>query len=188
MPNVPSLAQLADKVEELLIETADMTITPVPHDRPLLGELGLDSLDMIELGFAMDEFFGFQFSDRNAVELLDKELGGGVLTAPTGYLTEQGRAMVLRRMPELAHLDLPEPLKMVDVQQYYTLETFARLMQEFYLALPDTCPDSGEAVVVVDFVPQTETSGTRVAPPSGDALIDEWVETTARELKAEIVA
>ncbi|CAM2006988.1 acyl carrier protein [Acanthopleuribacter pedis] len=188
MPNVPSLAELAAKVEELLYETTDIDNQPVPHDRPLMGEIGLDSLDMIELGFAMDEFFGFQFSDRNAVELLDERLGGGVLVAPTGYLTEQGRAMVLRRMPELEHLDLPEPLKMVEVQQYYTLETFARLMREFYVALPETCPETGEAVEVVDFVPQTAEGKVRVEPPRGDVLIDQWVDRAALEINAEPVA
>lgn len=187
MPNVPSLAELAAKVEELLYETAEIENQPVPLDRPLMGEIGLDSLDMIELGFAMDEFFGFQFSDRNAVELLDERLGRGVLVAETGYLTEQGREMVLRRMPELAHLDLPEPLKMVDVQQYYTLETFARLMREFYVALPEVCEATGEAVEVVAFVPQTVESKQRVEPPRGDELIDRWVDRMAQEFDTEAV-
>ncbi|CAM2067742.1 Carrier domain-containing protein [Sulfidibacter corallicola] len=182
MRNVPELAALAERVEAIIRDNTDKDQS-IPHNIPLIKEAGLDSLDMIETSFALEEFFGFQFSDQNAIESLADRLEEGMLIDETASLTPLGREMVQKRMPELAHVDLPDPLRMVELQQYYTVETFARLMREFYLAAPDTCPESGEAVVLDGFKIVTVESRRTVEVPTGDQLIEAWVTKTAEELK-----
>jgi acyl carrier protein len=181
MLHPPSLEVVTAQVKSIIEKSLDEPVD-LKSDRPLIGEQGLDSLDMIEAGFALEEFFEFEFAENVAIEELDKALGGGRLIAE-GNLTAEGLQAVLQRSPELAHLDLPEGLSLMALQGYYTVETYARLIREFYLALPERDEDSGELIVLEGFKPVTEKSKEAVAVPSGDALIEAWVNATVQDMK-----
>ena len=175
--NCPTDAEITAKVIDIIEEAIDND-GPLEPDVPMMANLGFDSLDMIETGFALQEFFEFEFSDKDALEELDKALGAGVVIAE-GKLTPLGRELLLERMPELRKLDLPKELTPATLQQYYTIETFARLIAEFYRAAPETCPQTGEPVKVVDFKIVAGENNHPVPVPSGDTLIDNWVGLTA---------
>ena len=181
MIHPPDMEALTRKILEI-VETVVDNGEPLKPDIPLMSGLGLDSLDLIEVSFALEEFFEFQFGERNAVEVLDRALGGDRLIR-TGKLTPEGLKMALRRMPELASLELPEELSPLELQQYYTIESFARLIREFYLAAPDRCPETGEAAVLDQFRIVYETSREPVPVPGGDELIDRWVARMAAEIE-----
>ena len=178
----PDHASIVEALVTLVIESAEPEGAVTP-DAPLIAELGLDSLDIIELGFSIQERFDFAFSDKNPIDALDKALGGEVILTE-GRLNARGRAIALERMPELAAVELPEDLTIHQLQSYFSVRTFARLIEEWYDAVPETHPETGEQVVIVDFRVQTE-SGGRVPLPDGDMLVDAWVAERAAQLKAE---
>ncbi len=171
--NLPTDLEIVAKVTDIIKEAVD-TEAELKPNAPLMNELGFDSLDMIETGFALQEFFEFEFSDKEALDELDKALGVGSVIHE-GKLTTAGREVLLKRMPELAQLSLPEDLSPAAVQQYYTIESFARLIREFYLAAPTVCPQTGEPVQVKDFRVVAGEDSHLVPMPTGDQLIDAWV-------------
>ncbi len=181
MKQAPTPEAIRAKVMKIIEDNVELQ-GPLKTDAPLVKELGFDSLDLIETSFCLQEFFGFEFSDKNAVEELENALGKETILRE-GMLTEMGKNIILQRMPELASVALPEQVTPMELQQYYTVDTFVRLIHEFYLAAPDTCPESGEPVVLNEFRIQTRSSGKRIDPPSGDALIDRWVAETAASLQ-----
>ena len=181
--NMPSWDDVLTKVREIVNESVDPD-KPLRDDLPLMAEQGLDSLDLIELSFSMQEFFEFEFSDKNAIEELERALGDHSIVGEDGRLTAKGREMVLKRMPELKDIALPEDLTPLQLQQYFTVETFARLALEFFEAAPEICPQSGETIVADGFKVMTENSKKPVKLPSGDELIDRWVEETVATVKA----
>jgi len=178
--NPPSREAIEKKVREIFNETLEPD-GEVAIDRPLIAELGYDSLDMIELSFALEEFFGFEFNSRNAIEELDRRLGKGRILAD-GVLNDLGRQVVLERMPELGEVDLPAELRAAALPQYFPLRTFARIIEDFYARTPDTCAESGENVVSDGFRIVAETSREEIPAPSGDAILEEWLERKATEL------
>lgn len=182
---VPAEQDVQNKVAEILGQTVDLEKELNP-DSALMADLGLDSLDLIEFSFALEEFFEFPFSDKNPIESLDMELGEGLILDEQGHLTDLGMEMVFRRMPELKAMALPEALTPHALEQYYALTTFVRLIMEFYQALPEVDAESGERVVLKDLKPVTEESGTAVTPPEGDVLVSAWVEKTAAEIRARV--
>ena len=167
------MAQIVEKIEALMHEHIELR-QPLKTDVPLIKGLGFDSLDLIETSFTLQEFFEFDFSDKNPLEELDRALGEGSILSEN-QLTELGMKMVRKRMPELAHVDLPEQLTAADLQQYYTVETFARLIREFYINAPETGPHNGEETLCRDFKIVGAESGEPVTMPSGDELVDAWV-------------
>ena len=175
-----------DAIEEKIREIFTQTLEPKGElriDRPLIAELGYDSLDMIELSFALEEFFGFEFNSRNAIEELDQRLGSGSIL-DGGVLTELGRHVVLERMPELARVELRPELRASALPQYFSLNTFVRLIEDFYDHAPDTCPETGEAVVGDGFGIVSEISRRKVEAPSGDAIIEKWLQQKSSELSS----
>lgn len=183
MKNPPSLDEVTEKVREIVEASVDQD-APLPIDQPLMASLGLDSLDLIESSFAIQEFFEFELSDRDALETLDQALGGGVIVAQ-GKLTPLGREMALARMPELKDQDLPENLSPLGLQNYLTVQSFGRLIHQFYRAVPDHCPETGEALVCRNFAIELAESKTPFPAPRGDALLDAWIATTVDKLRSE---
>jgi len=179
----PSQEEIVEELIALVVESAEPEGAVTP-DAPLIAALGLDSLDIIELGFSIQERFDFAFSDKNPIDELDKTLGGEVVLTE-GRLNERGRAIALERMPELARVTLPADLTVHQLQNYFSVRTFARLIEEWYAAMPETHPETGEAVEIVDFRVRT-VSGGEVPKPDGDALLDAWVRDRAARLEAEL--
>jgi acyl carrier protein len=182
MKDVPTLAEICHKLEEIIAEHVEFE-APLRHDSPLVKEQGFDSLDLIETSFTIQEYFNFEFSDKNPVEELEKALGDGRII-DAGKLTPLGRKMVLQRMPELSGVDLPDEIGAAELQQYYTLETYGRLILEFYEGTPDTCPETGAEILLDNFKPVNGETGAEVLPPTGDELVERWVKARLTELQA----
>ena len=61
------MENLENEIKKIIIEVANlegMTIDDIDNDTPLFGEeLGLDSIDALEIGVAVRKQFGITFSD-----------------------------------------------------------------------------------------------------------------------------
>lgn len=180
MNNAPALDDIAEKIRELLTRIVDPQVE-LRLDTPLMKGLGLDSLDMIETSFALEEFFGFVFSGRNAVEELDRRLGDGRVLAQ-GTLTQLGREALFERMPELRSVALPATIHPAEIPLYFTIRTYARVIKDFYDHAPSVCPETGETVALDGFALVSETTRRPVAAPTGDELLDAWLEAKTSEL------
>jgi acyl carrier protein len=179
--SVPTLDDLAGKIRELLAKIVDPSVK-LELDTPLMKGLGLDSLDMIETSFALEEFFGFQFSGRNAIEELERRLGNGRILEQ-GALTALGREVLLGRMPELRTVALPPTLHPSEIPQYFTIRTYARVIKDYYDHAPRVCAATGEPVVLDGFALVSERSRHPVTAPTGDQILDSWLDARERELR-----
>jgi acyl carrier protein len=178
--HAPELDVIAEKIRDLMTPIVDPGVE-LALDTALMKETGLDSLDMIEASFALEEFFGFEFSGRNAIAELDQRLGDG-LVLRQGVLTPIGRQALYERMPELRAAELPETLHAAEIPQYFTIRTYARLVKDFYDRAPEVDPETGEVVVLDGFALVTASSRRPVSAPSGDQLLDSWLDAKEREL------
>ncbi len=181
MKNAPDFDALEAKVREITIATLQPELE-IDAQLSLIQDLGFDSLDMIELSFALEEFFGFEFSSRNALEELERRVGDGVVLKD-GVLTAVGRELVLERMPELSHIEMDPDLGSAALPVYFTLRTFVRILHDFYVNAPDTCPETGEPAVLDGFAIVSQTSRKPIEAPTGDELLERWLETKSLELR-----
>ena len=61
MVNGFTQAQLASQIEEL-VRAHVGSPTPIPLDADLINDLGMDSLELVELGLKLEKQFGVKFS------------------------------------------------------------------------------------------------------------------------------
>ena len=173
----PTFDEIADQVLEIF---NGVTQGQLKRDLPLIAEQGVDSLDMTEAAFDIEDRFGLEFPERAPLMELSKRL-----PPDTGVrdqiLTPRGRELLLERMPELSGVTLPEDLGVYDVARYWTVDTFARLIHDVFthMARED---ESGRPSAVWDgdrFV--HPDSGEPVEPPPGEELLELWLERKVAE-------
>lgn len=82
---VNNMSNLNQEIKELIISSLgleDMTAADIDDNAPLFGDdgLGLDSVDALELGLAVQKHFGFQL-DKDNQELRDSFVNVASLAA-----------------------------------------------------------------------------------------------------------
>jgi hypothetical protein len=85
-------------------------------------------------------------------------------------------------MPELREVALPATLHAAEIPQYFTIRTYARVIQDYYDHAPRVSPANGEPVVLDGFALVSARSRDPVAAPTGDEILDHWLDARAREL------
>lgn len=173
----PSFDEIADQVLEIF---NGVTREQLQRDLPLIAEQGVDSLDMAEAAFDIEDLFGVEFPEREPLMELSKRLPPDTVVKDQ-FLTPRGRQLLLERMPELSAVNLPEDLSVYDVARYWTVDTFARLIHDVFthMARGD---QSGRASAVwggEGFV--HPDSGEPVEPPPGEELLESWLEQKVAE-------
>lgn len=60
---------IKDKVTEIIVEQLGVSADQVKPEATLIGDLGADSLDAVELVMAVEEEFGIEVADEDAEKL-----------------------------------------------------------------------------------------------------------------------
>lgn len=173
----PSFDEIADQILEIFNGVTDEELT---RDLPLIAEQGVNSLDMTEAAFDIEDLFGVEFPERDPLIELSKRLPPDTIIKE-GVLTPRGRKLLLERMPELDSVSLPEELAVYDVSRYWTVDTFARLVSGVFAHVVRE-HEAGRTQAVWDgegFV--HPDSGESVEPPPGEELLELWVEQKVAE-------
>lgn len=118
------LDRLADLVRETLALPASAALDP---DAPLYGELGLTSMDLLDLVFRVEEAFGVVLPRGTVAARVRGDLPEAAF-AVDGLLTEAGRA----RLAAFNGIDaarLPAEVEVAGLPQHLTLRGFIKIIQ-----------------------------------------------------------
>jgi acyl carrier protein len=172
----PSFDEIADQVLEIF---NGVTREDLKRDLPLIAEQGVDSLDMTEAAFDIEDRFGIEFPEREPLLELSKRLPPDTVVTDQ-ILTPRGRDILFERMPELRSVSLPEDIGVYAVSRYWTVETFARLVFDvFSHMMPKESSDLPSVWVGHGFV--DPVSGEPVEPTSSEELLDRWLDQKVAE-------
>ena len=65
-----NMAEIEDRLKTIIVEKLDVPIERIFPMASFTGDLGADSLDMVELVMALEEEFGLDISDETAEKLI----------------------------------------------------------------------------------------------------------------------
>ena len=123
----------------LRVETSQ--ITPDSY----LSELGAESLDLVEIAMACEEKFHISLPEKNIFQTANEIFGSGVLEQ-NGVLTETGKLLLRRRMPEL-QLSCDGPMTVKDaVNKFNQVSSWTHLIERLMQYTPKNCPQCGAAL------------------------------------------
>ncbi len=64
-----NMAEIEDRLKTIIVEKLDVPVERIFPMASFTGDLGADSLDMVELVMALEEEFGLDISDETAEKL-----------------------------------------------------------------------------------------------------------------------
>ncbi len=100
----------------------------VRMDSVLMGDLGAESIDLLDLSFLIEERFGITIEADEFERQARQRIPGGVYEA-NGYLTEQALAELRNALPEVPPESFKPGLKKIEVPSVLTVAVFVHLIQ-----------------------------------------------------------
>lgn len=125
--------EILEGVRESLSRVLDMDASGVKEDARLTGDLGADSLDMLDLIFQLEQRFKIRISPRD-IERRAREGLGGAPFEVDGVYTPEALAELRAALPEVPPEELHEGLHTAALPRTFRVATFvnivARLKEE----------------------------------------------------------
>jgi acyl carrier protein len=141
-----------------------------------LTDLGAESLDLIEITMETESQFHVFLPDKSILETAVEVFGPDVLEKD-GYLTEEGKRLLLRRMPESDALAFQGQVAVKDLQHYFLkVSTWVRMIQNLARYTPAECAACGGPMAAsMGFRMKCARCGEEITLRSGEELNREWV-------------
>ncbi len=141
-----------------------------------LTDLGAESLDLIEISMETESQFHIFLPDKSILETAVEVFGSGILENE-GYLTEEGKRLLLQRMPEADAQTFAGAVPVKDLQRYFLrVNTWVRMIQGLVRYTPADCSSCGGPMAAsMGFRMKCTKCGQEITLRSGEELNREWV-------------
>jgi len=141
-----------------------------------LSDLGAESLDLIEISMETESQFHIFLPDKSILETAVEVFGPDVLEK-AGYLTDEGKRFLLRRMPAQDAAAFAGPVAIKDLQHYFLkVNTWVRMIQGLVRYTPSKCGACGGPMAAsMGFRMKCTQCGEETTLRSGEDLNREWV-------------
>jgi acyl carrier protein len=168
-------SEVFDQFAQIVARSLRIDVSQVKPD-VYLTDLGAESLDLIEITMETESQFHIFLPDKSILETAVEVFGSDVLEKD-GYLTEEGKQLMLARMPEADTESFHGQVAVKDLQHYFLkVETWVRMVQGLVQFTPAHCAACGGAMTAsMGFRMKCVQCGQEVTLRSGEELNREWV-------------
>src|SRR5579871_4530877 len=127
MPAMTDL-EVFDKFAQIVARSLRVDVSQITPDTHLT-DLGAESLDLIEITMETETQFHIFLPDKSILETAVEVFGPNILEQD-GYLTEEGKRLMLARMPESDAQAFEGQVAVKDLQYYFLkISTWIRMIQ-----------------------------------------------------------
>jgi acyl carrier protein len=147
-------------------------VTPDAH----LNDLGAESLDLIEITMETESQFHIFLPDKSILETAVEVFGPDVLEKD-GVLTEEGKRLMMRRLPAADQAAFQGEVTVKDLQNYFLkVSTWLRMIESLVEYTPTECAACGGSMTPsMGFRMKCAKCGQEITLRSGEELNREWV-------------
>lgn len=114
-------------VRECVARVVDKDIAVVHDEDRIIGDLGADSLDLLDLVFQLEQRFKIKISPRGIEKAAQAKLGDVPLEID-GVYTPEALAELRQSLPEVPAEELCDGLRAARLPHLFRVATFARLV------------------------------------------------------------
>ena len=168
-------SEVFDKFAQIVAKSLRIDVSQIASDTKLT-DLGAESLDLIEITMETETQFHIFLPDKSILETAVEIFGPDVLEKE-GYLTDEGKRLLLRRMPESDAQAFEGEVAVKDLQQYFLkVGTWVRMIQGLAQFTPAECESCGGPMgASMGFRMKCGKCGHEITLRSGEELNREWV-------------
>ena len=143
MPNMTE-SEVFDKFAPIVARSLRIDAAQVSIDAQL-NDLGAESLDLIEITMETESQFHIFLPDKSILETAVEVFGSDILEKD-GYLTEEGKRLMLCRLPDADVRDFQGEVAVKDMQSYFLkIGSWVRMVQALAKYTPGECAECGVA-------------------------------------------
>jgi acyl carrier protein len=174
MPNMTK-SEVFDKFAQIVAKSLRIEVSQIAPDTHLT-DLGAESLDLIEITMETETQFHIFLPDKSILETAVEVFGPGILEKD-GYLTDDGKNFLLRRMPDADAQAFEGEVAVKDLQNYFLrVGTWVRMIQDLARYTPAECESCGGSMAAsMGFRMKCAKCGQEITLRSGEELNREWV-------------
>jgi len=119
--------EIFEKVKEVLVEALAVDEDEVSSQATIFGDLGAESIDMLDIGFQLEQAFGFKIEQG---EMFPE----GVTTDPEmvqdGKVTQAGLDMLRERAPHIQLAMLEADPRLERVRDIFTVDALVTFVEQ----------------------------------------------------------
>ena len=141
-----------------------------------LNDLGAESLDLIEISMETESQFHIFLPDKSILETAVEVFGLDILEKD-GYLTDEGKRLMLCRMPDADAETFQGKVAVKELQSYFLkIGTWVRMIQGLAQYTPGQCAACGGPMAPsMGFRMKCSECGHEITLRSGEEINREWV-------------
>jgi acyl carrier protein len=169
--------EVLDKSADIIAGSLRVDRSKVTPDAHLADDLGAESLDLIEITMETESAFNICIPEKSILDTATEIFGPNALEAD-GYLTDAGKLLLNRRLPEIDRSKFEGQVSVADVKSYFlTVRAWARMVYHLVQHTPSECPECGsELKPEAGFRMKCTQCGKEIPIRAGEDLNREWVQ------------
>jgi acyl carrier protein len=167
--------EIFEKFAQIVARALRVDVSQVTRETHL-NDLGAESLDLIEITMETESQFHIFLPDKSILETAVEVFGPDVLEKE-GVLTEEGKRLMMRRLPEADAATFQGEVAVKDLQHYFLkVSTWLRMIEGLVEYTPTECAACGGAMTPsMGFRMKCGQCGQEITLRSGEELNREWV-------------
>ena len=118
--------EVFSKVRDVLVEALAVDEDEVAADKTLFGDLGAESIDMLDISFQLEQAFGFKIEQG---ELFPEGAAQDPEFVQDGKLTEKGLAELKAKAPHLEMDSIADDPRLEKVRDIFTVDALVKFVE-----------------------------------------------------------
>jgi acyl carrier protein len=118
--------EIFEKVRDVLVEALAVDEDEVTTGATIFGDLGAESIDMLDIGFQLEQAFGFKIEQG---EMFPEGVTSDPEMVQDGTVTPAGIAMLKERAPHINTAVLEADPRLEKVREIFTVEALVTFVE-----------------------------------------------------------
>ena len=119
-------SEIFDKVQEVLVDALAVDEDEVTPEATLIGDLGAESIDILDISFKLEQAFGFKIEQG---ELFPENVAQNPEYVQNGKVTDSGLAALKDRMPHADFSAVESNRDITKVAEIFTVDALVRFVE-----------------------------------------------------------
>ncbi|MEK6711075.1 MAG: phosphopantetheine-binding protein [Nitrospinota bacterium] len=172
--------RILEEVKEAIAHTTGVDKAAIGADSSLVRDLGVLSLDFLDVNFRLEQVFGIKMARSFVLEHAEEMFGEGTAINENNEVTGKGAEILRLRVGEAAQ-DLEPGAPVDELPALVTPRTLANAIRDILDCLPGQSPagaawKTGDGTRIV-----CSKTGAPAVLPSGDEIVQRWLRSLREE-------
>ena len=119
--------EIFEKIQEILVDALAVDDDEVTPEAKLIGDLGAESIDILDISFKLEQEFGFKIAQG---ELFPEGVTQDPEYVQDGKVTEKGLATLKERVPHFDFTQLEQDPSVENVSKIFTVDALVTFCEQ----------------------------------------------------------